>query len=72
MESEDEILEFINSPQYDPNELYSFIMLDPYSARSLCPNCGSNAYVGGTATENISVQHIPCVEYASLEQSDLV
>lgn len=48
VESEEEMLEFIDSPQYDRNKVYSFIILDGIAMRSLCPNCHGNNYKGGT------------------------
>ena len=48
VESEDEIIEFINSPQYNPNNLYTFTYTYPSKMRILCPNCGYNTYRGAT------------------------
>lgn len=58
--SEEEIMEFINSPEFDPYKLYSFVQDNPRAARSLCPNCGGNSYNGKVITENISVQLCEC------------
>lgn len=58
--NEEEIMEFINSPEYDPCKLYSFVQDNPCAARSLCPSCGGNSYKGKTITENISVKFRGC------------
>lgn len=70
--SEEDILEFYNSPQYVPNELYSFIMENPKAVRALCPNCGNNTYTGKTKTENISIQKFYCITTPTYEDTDRV
>jgi len=39
VDSEEEILEFLNSPQYDPQNHYTFSYADPNSINIVCPQC---------------------------------
>ncbi|WP_312281863.1 hypothetical protein [Oscillibacter sp.] len=48
VENEAEIAEFFHSPEYDPDNLYSFIIPNQIQLRMLCPRCGSNSYRGMT------------------------
>lgn len=39
-----DIIEFFNSPEYNPDLKYEFIYQAPNQFRMLCPECGYNAY----------------------------
>lgn len=46
VENQDQIMEFYDSSEYNPNYRYSFIYPNPVQPRILCPKCGKNTYKG--------------------------
>lgn len=74
VENEAQIEEFLNSPEFDLDNLYSFIIPNQRQARILCPRCGRNSYRGMTEhrEEDIHMRMCPsspdtqndrCVEF---------
>lgn len=60
VENEAEIAEFLNSQEYDPDNLYSFIIPDQRQLRMLCPSCGSNSYRGVTEHREMDIHPRMC------------
>ena len=54
LESREDITEFRNSPEFDPNTLYRFITPNNMMQRALCPNCGKAQWTGSNyVDENV-------------------
>lgn len=71
VENEDQILDFYNSPEYDPNMRYSFTYPNPRQPRIRCPKCGYNTYMGFIDDEEGDVLDKTCPTGLSME-SDMV
>lgn len=61
VENENEIMDFYNSSEYDPNLRYSFTYPNPRQPKILCPKCGYNTYQGYIYDEegNVYVKTCP-------------
>ncbi len=60
VENESKIVEFLHSPEYDPNNLYSFIIQNQIQPRALCPSCGYNNYRGVTEHREMDIHIRAC------------
>lgn len=60
VENEDQILDFYNSPEYDPNMRYSFTYPNPRQPRIRCPKCGYNTYKGYIDDKDGNVDYKTC------------
>ena len=60
VENEAEIAEFFHSPEYDPDNLYSFIIPNQIQLRMLCPSCGNNSYRGVTEHREMDIHPRMC------------
>lgn len=72
VESEDSILEFYNSLQFDPNESYSFTYPAEIQPRILCPDCGYNTYKGYVREDEGNVLLRECPTESAMESDILV
>ncbi len=60
VENEAEIVEFVHSPEYDPDNHYSFIILNQRQLRALCPSCRNNSYRGWTEYRDTHIHPRMC------------
>ena len=60
VEGEADIVDFIHSTEYDPDNSYSFIIKSKIQVRILCPGCGKNGYRGITEHRDSHIHPRPC------------
>lgn len=63
VESEADIAAFFNSEEYDPEILYSFIIMNSVQPMALCPDCGKNNYRGYTEHREMDIHPRMCPAY---------
>ncbi len=70
--SENEMMEFYNSTQFNPNLRYTITYPNPRQPRILCPMCGYNTYKGYIQNVEGHVYIKTCPTMAALEGDILV
>ena len=60
VENEAKIVEFLHSPEYNPDNLYSFIILNQRQSRALCPSCRNNSYRDWTEHREMDIHQRMC------------